>query len=227
LLTLEMVERYKKVRVADIVDALDRFGFHEKVLVSHEIRPLYPGIKMAGSALTVKALRVQEEIPSMSPDQYDRYAEDWYRDRADYGHFMRLADRGTVLVVDLDGYVDVGFWGSMIGLVAKEKGVEGIVLDGGCRDVGEIQCIKFPVFGRGRGRTEVVGRVEVRPENVNIPIEVGGANINPNDIVVGDDDGVAVVPRRVIREVLERAEKQLELDRKSQKPYIEKMGLTL
>jgi len=227
LSSLEFVERYKKVRVADVVDALDRFGFHDKVLVSSEIKPLYPGIKMAGSALTVKVLRVQEEMPSMSAEEYERYAADWYKNRANYDHFMKLAGRGTVLVVDLDGYVDVGFWGSMVGLVAKEKGVEGIVLDGGCRDTWEIQRVRFPVFCRGRGRTEVIGRVEVKPENVNIPIEVGEANVNPGDIIVGDDDGVVVVPRRVSSEVLERAERQLALDRKAQKPYFDKMGITL
>lgn len=225
--TLEIIERYGKVRVADVVDALDRFGFHDKVLISSEVKPLYPGIKMAGSGLTVKALRVQEEIPSMRPAEYEKYAEDWYKNRASYDCFMKFAGRGTVIVVDLDGYVDVGFWGSMIGLVAKDKGVEGIVLDGGCRDVWEIQQIGFPVFCRGRGRTEVIGRIELKPEMVNVPVTVGGAIVNPSDIIVGDDDGVVVVPGKIASNVLERAERQLSLDRKAQKPYLDRMGLTL
>jgi len=224
---LELVERYKKVRVADVVDSLDRFGFHDKILVSSAIKPLYPGIRMAGSALTVKVLRVQEKIPSMSPAEYDRYAGNWYSKRANYDCFMKHVDRGTVLIVDLDGYVDVGFWGSMIALSAKEKGVEGIVLDGGCRDTWEIRQLRLPVFCRGIGRTEVIGRVEVKPENVNIPIEIGGAAVNPGDVIVGDDDGVVVVPGKIASEVLERAERQLSLDRKAQKPYLDKMGLTL
>ena len=224
---VELIERYKKLRVADVVDALDRFGFHDRVLVSSEIKPLYSGIRMAGHALTVSALRVQEEIPSMTPAEYEKYAADWYGRRANYDCFMKLAGPGTVLVVDLAGYVDVGFWGSMIGLAAKDKGVEGVVLDGGCRDTWEIQQIRFPVFCRGKGRTEVIGRLELRPENVSIPVVIGGANVNPSDVIVGDDDGVVVVPRRVAREVLERAEKQLAMDRKAQKPYLDRMGLTL
>lgn len=223
----KLIERYGKVRVADVVDALDRYGFHDEVLVSSTIKPLYAGIKMAGSALTVKALRAQGKIPSMSPSDYENYANDWYSTRANYDCFMKFAGRGTVIVVDLDGYIDVGFWGSMIALIAKEKGVEGIVLDGGCRDSREIRQIGFPVFCLGTGRTEVIGRVEVHPENVNAPVVIGGATIKPGDIVVGDDDGVVVVPRKVQSDVLLRAERQLSLDREAQKPYLDKMGLTL
>lgn len=60
---LNLVERYKLVRVADVVDALDRFGIHENTLVSHKIGPIYPGIKMAGFAITAQARKVQEEMP--------------------------------------------------------------------------------------------------------------------------------------------------------------------
>lgn len=53
-INLDLVKRYKSVRVADVVDALDRYGFHEKLLVSQKVRPLYPGIKLAGYAITVQ-----------------------------------------------------------------------------------------------------------------------------------------------------------------------------
>jgi 4-hydroxy-4-methyl-2-oxoglutarate aldolase len=222
-----MIKRFKDIRVADVVDALDRFGFHDRVLVSNEIKPLYSGIRMAGCAVTVKANRVQEEIPSMTPEEYDEYAGYWYNERCNYSHFMKHAGPGVVLVVDLEEYNDVGFWGSMVGLSAKEKGVEGIVLDGGCRDTWEIQKIGFPVFCRARGRTEVIGRVEIKPENVNISVTIGGANVNPGDIIVGDDDGVVIVPKKVTLQVLERAERQMKDDRKSQKPFLNKMRIKL
>lgn len=61
---LELIERYKKVRVVDVIDASDRYGFHNNVLVPHEIKALYLGIRMASYAVTVRANRVQEEIPS-------------------------------------------------------------------------------------------------------------------------------------------------------------------
>jgi regulator of RNase E activity RraA len=129
--------------------------------------------------------------------------------------------------VDLDGCGDVVFWGSNIGLSAKVKGVEGIVLDGGCRDTFEVRKIRFPVFCRTIGRTEVIGRIEVKPENVNVTTTIGGALVNPGDIIVGDDDGVLVVPQKVALQVLERAEKQLELDREGQKPNLDKTGIKL
>jgi len=227
LIDLKMVERFKRIRVANVIDALDRYGFHDRVLVSNEIKPLYQGIMMAGYAVTVKANRVQDEIPSMTPEEYEKFAGEWYGKRANYEHFMKHAGPGVVLAVDLDGCNDVGFWGSNIGLSAKVKGVEGIVLDGGCRDTYEVRKIQFPVFCRAIGRTEVIGRIEIKPENVNVPITVGGAYVNPGDVVVGDDDGVVIVPKKVAAQVLERAEKQLELDRKGQKPFLDKTGITL
>ncbi|MEM3545748.1 MAG: RraA family protein [Candidatus Bathyarchaeia archaeon] len=224
---LSLVKRYKSVRVADVVDALDRYGFHEKLLVSRRIRPLYPGIRMAGFAITVQARKTREEIPSMSPEDYDRYAEDWYRLKANYDCFMKYTGPGTVIAINSDGCLNVGFWGSMIALVAKAKGVEGVVLDGGCRDIWEIRRIRFPVFSRSIGRTEVIGRLEVRPEDVNIPITVGGVTVNPYDMIVGDDDGLVVVPKSIVHQVLERAEKQLMDDRRAQKPYLDMFGISL
>ncbi|MEM1506858.1 MAG: RraA family protein [Candidatus Bathyarchaeia archaeon] len=223
----DLISRFRSIRVADVVDALDRFGFHEKTLVSRDIRPIYSGTRIAGLALTVQARKVQEEIPSMSPEEYDKYAEEWYRVRANYDLFMRSAGPGTIIAINCDGCLDVGFWGSMIALVAKAKGVEGVVLDGGCRDTWEIQRIRFPVFCRAIGRTEVVGRLEIKPEFINIPVSIGGVTVNPGDIVVGDDDGVVVVPRKIALQVVERAERQIAMDRASQKPYLDMLGLTL
>lgn len=140
---------------------------------------------------------------------------------------MRFAGPGTVIAINSAGCMNVGFWGSMIALLAKSKGIEGVVLDGGCRDIWEIQRIRFPVFCKSRGRTEVVGRLEIPSENVNISILLGGVTVNPGDVIVGDDGGVVVVPRKIAHQVLDRAEKRLLLDRKSQKPYLEKLGINL
>jgi regulator of RNase E activity RraA len=222
-----LIDRFKRIRVADVVDALDRYGLHNRVLISNEIKPLYSGIRMAGYAVTVKANRVQEEIPSMTPQEYDKYAGYWYNNRCNYNHFMKHAGPGVVLVMDLDKYNDVGLWGSFVGLSAKEKGVEGVVLDGGCRDTWEIKKIGFPVFCRAVGRTEPIGRLELKPENINIQVTIGGVQVNPGDVIVGDDDGVVVVPRKVALQVLERAEQQMKEDRKSQKPFLDKMHIDL
>lgn len=221
------MEKFKLVRVADVIDALDRYGFHGNVLVSRDIRPLYPNAKLAGYAVTVRTRRAQEEMPSMSPEEYDKYADGWYRDRANYELFMKHAGPGTVIVVEALHSPDVGFWGSTVALSAKVKGVEGAVIDGGARDAGEIEKIGFPTFCRYHGRTEVVGRLEFNSRDVNVPVTVGGVTVRPLDIVVGDYDGVVVVPMEVAEGVLERALKQLELDRSVQKPLLEKLGIRL
>lgn len=223
----DLVARFKRVRVADVVDALDRFGYHSGLLVSREIRPLYPGAKLAGFAVTVRTRRAQAEIPSMSPEEYDRFAGEWYRTRANYGLFLSRAGPGAVIVVEAAHSPDVGFWGSTVALEAKLRGVEGVVVDGGARDAGEIERIGFPTFARFHGRTEVVGRLEFGPEDVNVPVVVGGVTVRPGDIVVGDYDGVVVVPIEVAERVVEKAERQLEADRAAQKPMLEKLGLTL
>ncbi|MGB9718626.1 MAG: RraA family protein, partial [Thermoproteota archaeon] len=102
-----------------------------------------------------------------------------------------------------------------------------LVIDGGCRDVAEIRRERFPVFCRGVGRTETVGRLILRPEDVNIPVTVGDVPVEPGDFVMGDDDGVVVIPRELAEAVSERALRQFQEDRANQKPYLEKLGIRL
>ncbi|MBS7617307.1 RraA family protein, partial [Candidatus Bathyarchaeota archaeon] len=71
-----------------------------------------------------------------------------------------------------------------------------------------------------------IGRLEVRSEDVNIPVSIGGVTVNSYDMIVGDDDGLVVVPKSIAHQVLERAEKQLMADRRAQKPYIDMLELT-
>lgn len=137
-----------------------------------------------------------------------------------------MSEPGHILVADAGGYMQVGFWGSFIALVARDRGIVGLVIDGGCRDVGEIRKERFPVFCRGIGRTETIGRQELRPEDVNIPDTVGGVLVEPGDFVMGDDE-VVVIPRALADVVSERALKQFQDDRRAQRPYLDKFGIRL
>lgn len=215
------------IRTADVIDALDRYNFHGSTIVHEGIKPLFNDIKMAGVALTIRLIRVREPIPTMTPEDYERYASDWYRNRNNGELFLSVAEPGHVLVADAGGYTQVGFWGSCIALIARDRGIVGLVIDGGCRDVGEIRRERFPVFCRGIGRTETIGRQELRPEDVNIPVTVGGVLIEPGDFVMGDDDGVVVIPRKLADLVSQRALKQFQDDRKMQMPYLKKFGIQL
>ncbi|MGQ9479299.1 MAG: RraA family protein [Thermoproteota archaeon] len=221
----EILKRLMEVRTADVIDALDRYNVHGSTIVSEEIRPLFNGIKMAGVALTLRLLKSKDPIPTMTPEEYEKYAADWYRKRNNAELFLRIAEPGHVLVADAGGYIQIGFWGSFIALIARDRGIVGLVIDGGCRDVGEIRRERFPVFCRGVGRTEVVGRQVLRPEDINIPVTVGGVLVEPGDFVMGDDDGAVVIPRDLADVVSQRALKQFQEDRRGQKPYLEKFGI--
>ena len=223
----ELLKRLSEVRTADVIDALDRYNAHDSTIMSEEIRPLFNDVKMVGVALTIRLVKAREPIPSMSPEEYDHYASEWYRDRNNAELFLRLAEPGHVLVADAGGYTRVGFWGSYIALIARDRGIAGLVIDGGCRDVAEIRRERFPVFCRGVGRTETVGRLILRPEDVNVPVTVGNVPVEPGDFVMGDDDGVVVVPRELAEAVSERALRQFQEDRANQKPYLEKFGIRL
>lgn len=223
----ELIECFMKVRTSDVIDALDRYNIHGYTIMPEEIRPLYDNIKMVGVALPIRLIKTRESVPTMTPEQYEQYAANWYQNRNNADLFFKIAEPGHVLVADAGGYTEVGFWGSYIALVAKDKGIMGLVIDGGCRDIGEIRKEKFPVFCRGIGRTETIGRQELRLEDVNIPVTVGRVLVKPGDFVVGDDDGVVVVPRELADVVSERALKQIQDDRRMQRSYLEKFGIQL
>jgi len=223
----ELIERFMKVRTADVIDALDRYNIHGYTIMPEEIRPLYDNIKMAGVALPIRLIKTKEPIPTMTPEQYEEYAANWYQNRNNADLFFKIAEPGHVLVADADGYTEVGFWGSYIALVAKDKGITGLVIDGGCRDISEIRKERFPVFCRGIGRTETIGRQELRPEHVNIPVTVGRVLVEPGDFVIGDDDGVVVVPKELADAVSKRALKQIQDDRRMQRLYLKKFGIQL
>jgi len=223
----EIIRRLMEVRTSDVIDALDRYNIHGSTIVSETIKPVFNDIKMAGIALTIRLLKTKEPIPTMTPEEYEQYVAEWYGKRNNAELFLKIAEPGHVLVADAGGYTQVGFWGSFIALIARDKGIAGLVIDGGCRDIGEIRKERFPVFCRGVGRTETIGRQELRPEDVNIPVTVGGVLVEPGDFVMGDDDGVVVIPRDLADVVSQRALKQFQEDRRNQKPYLEKFGIQL
>ncbi|MEM1557239.1 MAG: RraA family protein [Thermoproteota archaeon] len=223
----EIISRLMRVRTADVIDALDRYNIHDSTIIPEEIKPLFNDIKMVGITLPIRLIKSREPIPKMTPEEYEKYASEWYSKRNNAELFLKLAEPGHVLVVDAGGHTKVGFWGSYIALIARDRGIVGLVIDGGCRDVAEIRKERFPVFCRGIGRTETIGRQELRPEDVNIPVTIGGVLVEPGDFIMGDDDGVVVIPKELGEVVSLRAIKQFEDDRKAQKPYLEKFGIQL
>ncbi|HLH59075.1 MAG TPA: RraA family protein [Streptosporangiaceae bacterium] len=111
---------------------------------------------------------------------------------------------GDVIVVDNRGRLDVSSWGGILSLAASQRGIEGVVVDGACRDVAEAAGIGFAVFARAVVPTSARGRIV--EESTGQPVTVGTVRVEPGDLVVADPSGVAFVPARAAAEVLGLAE---------------------
>ncbi|GAB7021195.1 4-carboxy-4-hydroxy-2-oxoadipate aldolase/oxaloacetate decarboxylase [Halostagnicola sp. A-GB9-2] len=150
------------------------------------INPCRSDIDMAGTAITVKAAPGDNLIIHKA---------------------ITMAEPGDVLVIDCDGFTETGHLGELMCTSCQANDLAGLVIDGSYRDKNEIAEMGFPVYGRG---VHPKGPLKQDPGSINVPISCGGVTVNPGDIVVGDDDGLAVVPSDGAEEVLERSEEKLE-----------------
>ena len=129
---------------------------------------------------------------------------------ADYGsvhHAISVAERGDVIVVDAGGRLDAAMIGELLGGSARLKGIAGVAVDGAVRDTGTLaEWSDFAVFARGRTPR---GPSSMERGSVNEPIVFGGTRVEPGDLILGDDDGLVVIPRADIETQLEAALKMV------------------
>ncbi len=181
----EVIRAFRSVTTASVADALWALGISGHM--SHEIKP-FMKVKIVGPAVTVREEPTTERVPP--------------------SHALELIDHsapGSVIVIAIDGFKDVAIWGGLMTAGAVVNGLEGAVLDGGVRDVEEIERdFGFPVFSRSICPATTVGRFKTVAANV--PVSVGGVTVNPGDLIVGDRDGVIVVPRAQVEAVLQGAQ---------------------
>jgi len=124
---------------------------------------------------------------------------------------IREANPGDILVVDAKGDTYRAIAGDFILGLAQTLGIQGIVVDGAIRDIVGTKQLNFPVFCRG---TTVAASGKAGWGEINVPISCGGTTVHPGDLIVGDADGVVVVPRSKEQEILQKALEKLEQDRK-------------
>ena len=126
-------------------------------------------------------------------------------------HAIYEAQAGDILVIDTKGHKDTAVWGYVMTKAAMHRGLKRVVIDGSIRDVKESRGAGFPIFCRG---VTPGGPQKSAGGNINVPIECGGVAVSPGDIVVGDDDGVVIVPRHMAKEIIGLARERIKIEEK-------------
>jgi 4-hydroxy-4-methyl-2-oxoglutarate aldolase len=198
-----VLEGFKIVEVSSVADAMEQL-YGERNYMSHQMRPLFM-TKFAGPAVTV--LMKKEEHKEGSA------ASKGMLDAID------SAPAGSVYVMELEGGADIAGIGGLMATAMKSRGLTGAIIDGAIRDVAQIRRLQFPVYSIGIAPSTSVNHY--RFVGVNVPVTCAGAKVNPGDIIVADEDGVAVVPRAKAAEVLKRAQ-DLDNTEHTMMPFIEK-----
>ena len=184
----DVCRRFSVIYTGAISDVLDEMGYRNQVLPS-DIQGLTRDQRVAGVALTLEG----EPTASVDPEEiYIPLLE----------MLGRLSD-GDVIVSQPHDNVSAHI-GELSAETAKFRGARGAVIDGGARDVDYILRLGFPVFCRYRTPSDVVGRWKL--VSVGRPIRIGGVTIRRGDFIVGDKDGVLVIPQEITPQVLQKSE---------------------
>jgi regulator of RNase E activity RraA len=186
-----LLARLDPLYTAVVADVLDGLGYRRQVLPPH-VRPLTPARKVAGVIFPAKAVSVSE-IPA-EPYKLEIAAVD------------ALA-RGDVLVVDAGDERGCGFWGELLTTACLYKGVRGVVMTACTRDMWKIAELPFPIYGIGYHPGDSKGRADII--EIGQPIEIGGVRAQRGDLILGDEDGVVVIPRAAADRTLGLAHEKL------------------
>ena len=194
----QILERYRNVAVATVYSGVRAEGYD--VCAMRGVKSFSAGARLVGRARTLRFIPPRPDIMSET-----HRAEDSPEYRA-----MGSCGPGDVLVCDAMGRTSSAIGGDVKLLQLKMVGAEGVVTDGGIRDLDVVSKYGFSVFAGGR--TVAGSAPELDPYEDNATIQCGGVAVRPGDLIVGDDDGVVVVPSQLAVDVIEWVEEHEEIE---------------
>ncbi|MBO4365163.1 MAG: RraA family protein [Eggerthellaceae bacterium] len=177
-----LIERFWKLDTTCVSDAMDKLGITCGLL---GVKAVNAGTPICGRAFTVHYVPCGVQAGTV-------------------GDFLDDVEPGQVIVIDNAGRDWCTVWGDIMSVTAQQIGVAGTVIDGVCRDLPTIFKTRYPVYSKGSFM--VTGKDRVTVDAVNVPVAVSGVRVCPDDIVLGDDTGVVVVPTEMAEEVVSIAE---------------------
>ncbi len=179
------INKFSQVPTPVIGDVMGRQN-----IMDARIRPAWAGARIVGPALTIMT-----------------YPSDNFMIHVG----VTLAQEGDILIVDAGNYQNAGLWGEILTINAMQRKVKGIVIDGAVRDVKEIEELQFPMFASG---INARGGYKSNPGTVNKPVSCGGVAVCPGDLIVADENGVAVIPRLDIEGIYEECVEKMNSESK-------------
>jgi 4-hydroxy-4-methyl-2-oxoglutarate aldolase len=194
----DVIEKFRAIDVDCISDAVRGLRLN---CFDVTMKPLVSTWKICGPALTARLIPLQDSSV-------------WYKHEHHPATLMDIAKPGDVVVIDQGGRLDVALWGGNTATRAKKIGLGGVVIDGACRDGATVVAMNVPTFVKGTTPAHghgVFGTTCYMSE----PVQIGSMSVFPGDLMIGDSDGIVVIPVDRASEILEAAQLRHEIDEKT------------